>query len=469
MKKTPEKGTPATSGLFKSPSIDSFRNIRFLFSKFTRALSSDASLVDLFDCQTPTVLKVADKPPLLGGKIMEIPTAEFCASEGVTWTESVMGPETLKSIIRTEFISDPPSAEELAIADRLKHPLDLVICSIDPTVGKGVFLSPNSSVIKKGEIVVIYAGKLSDSGKRADDPDFDPYDVETCESELFAMENDLDFPKKGHISGLTHRNIASYIQDGPLKEESEMTLFHKSVKDKLALANLEIRVGNYRGCPVTYLVAIADLHPNQQLLFPYSNRTFWPAAKKFLKIERRYFTLDGALIDQRLHDKRIIPYFHEDGRVIKFTGYIIKAYIKKNEALKNPVALSVPELIELLGYDPRTTEKAVSMSLGEHTTVTLRLAIDQEIKRAHAFSDNLTYDFLIALDEKVKNSKSIKEVSDTIIFAFSAKNPAYVKLAESLKPLKDNVERILTNHNREAQKIKKEAFVKSSRPSHKPI
>ncbi len=461
MKKAPEKGTPANSGIFSPKRESSLSNLRFLFSKFGLSMVQDPTLVELFDCPARTVLKVADKPLLLGGKIKEIATSDFCASEGVTWTESVMGPKGLKDIIDTEFVGQTLGAEEIAIADRLTHPLDLVICSMDPSVGKGVFLSPNCPSIKKGEIVVVYAGKLSDSGKRTDDPDFDPYDVLCCESELFAMQNDPTFPKQGHISGLTHRNIASYIQDGPVKEELEMTIFHKSVEGKLAMANLKMQTGIYRGCPVTYLVATDDIFSGQQLLFPYSNKTFWPAAKKHLRIERRYFMLDGSIIDQRLHDKRIIPCYLDDVRVLELTNYMIKAYISKNEPLKNPVVLSVAELIELLGYDPRNTEKAVSMSLAEHTTVTLRLAITNVARKAGEVSHELIFNYLFDLDEKIKQAKSLKEVSDIITFAFSTKNPDYVKRAEFLKPLKDIVERILLNHNREAQKIKANAAVKS--------
>ena len=455
MKKSHESGNPANTGLFKPKTEVRFSQMKFLFSKFSMSMTTDSPLVELFDCPTSTVLKVADKPPLLGGKIVEVPTAAFSASEGVTWTEAVLGSKTLKGIITNEFMSEIPSAEELAITHRLQNPFDLVICDMGSSVGKGVFLSPNSPIIKKGDIVIHYAGKLSDSGKRSDDPDFDPYEIITCESELFKMDNDPEFPINGRISGLTHRNIAAYIQDGPHKDESERNLFHKSVEKNVATANLGIRSGIYRGCPVTYLVATDDI--DQQLLFPYSHETFWPAAKKHLGIERRFFTRDGAVIDQKYHDKKIIPYFLEDGRVVELTSYLVKAYIKANEALKSPVALSVPELVELLGYDPRNTEKAVSMSMDEHTTLTLRLAINDGAKRANALSNDLAYDFLNKLHEKIKAAKSLKEVSDSITYAFSAKNPDYVKMAEFLKPIKDLATRIILNHNKQAQKHKADA------------
>lgn len=328
-----------------------------------------------------TTIHYAEKPPLLGGKPITMQVEDFAKKNGFEWTDDFMLSENLeddrkrmvadpdfqKKVLAYTFLDDDdegipkvlpiteteiiekfntdfflkkalPAAEKIVDSCKQYIPQvfslvsDLVICHIDPKVGKGVFLKKDAPIIKKGTAVAMYIGVY-----QKPDDNFGAYEYTTQSHPLFAAAS--PFRAYGHVDTERYGGIARFIQSMPEQEElSEFKFSREETRAEIATANLEVRNLFYQGMPVAVFIAATDIKPGEQLGYSYGSN-YWTQAECELGNRQLLFDKKGELIANEKYQ-------------YTYLAFKFKAGIDR---------LSVQQLITLINSDiPRKTFNCVT-------------------------------------------------------------------------------------------------------------
>lgn len=234
-------------------------------------ISEIKKLEPAFFARSPGKIKHAKQIPVIDKKYEETPTQEYAKSLGIEWTDAIV----LDSSLRNKLWEDsthPKKALSL-IEDRCQNPLDnLVICDINPEIGKGVFVAADAKPIPAGTIIGIYAGELTNKFFRQGENEYTmSLGCKEHAVSSLQMQGIYSDAKKT-------RNITAFIQDAPdeMHLQSITVNSNKSLaKEMIATANLLVFPAIYKGCPISFLATVREISPGEQLLFPYEDDGFW--------------------------------------------------------------------------------------------------------------------------------------------------------------------------------------------------
>jgi hypothetical protein len=241
-----------------------------------------------------------------------------------------------------------PTLEQLAERDHpiikncLEHPKEFVICDMEESVGKGLFLSKNNKPIKAGEVIAIYGGEYREQVDEKSE-----YSV-TLSNNSLATE----------IEGTGYRSLASFAQDFPTDEEvDKYYIMPKGVREKISTANAELSTGIYdKVYPISFLKATKDIFPEKPIGYSYNSISWW---NKRGRDEQRCFfdNKTQEIIDKKTYAisyvfaKGIIASYKDIGLTIKRLEQNpdAKGSIKKiNSAFQKAV---VPESLNTISLE----------------------------------------------------------------------------------------------------------------------
>lgn len=254
-----------------------------------------------FYAKPPETLKIADKPPLLGGKIQEIPREEFCKAQGFRYTAGV----EVESALRDRLWHEDPHAKSADhnIEYIAAHPrTDLVIAPMGEGVGMGVFLAPDAAPIPPNTAIMIYEGVL-DGDERGYIEGSDyllgfSYEVKpNILYDHFKLQGYAMHAAK--VGGITR-----FVQGGMGDHElSEATGLSSADKKHIPTANLVQVINVHVGCPTGFLVTTREILPGEPLTYCYG-KEYWAQRPK------KIFDSKGTIIGEMLNNKITIRDLH---------------------------------------------------------------------------------------------------------------------------------------------------------------
>jgi hypothetical protein len=247
-----------------------------------------------FYAKPPETLKVADKPPLLGGKIQEVPRDEFCRAQGFRYTAGI----EIESGLRDRLWHADPHAKsvDINIEYITTHPrTDLVLAPMGEGTGMGVFLAPDAAPIPANRAIMIYEGVL------------DGYERGNCEGSDYLLGFSYEvkpnilydhFKQQGYaMHAAKVGGIARFVQGGMGDYElSEATGLSSEDKRHIPTANLVQVINVHGGCPTGFLVTTREILPGEPLMFCYG-KEYWAQRPK------KIFDSKGAIIGEILNNK----------------------------------------------------------------------------------------------------------------------------------------------------------------------
>lgn len=233
-----------------------------------RLSTTPQTLEPAFFARSPSHVKYAKQPICVKNEYSTVPRDAFAAEHGFQWTDTVWLPQAFRDRIWRATVPTKEAMTELET--RLHQPLDsLVVCEINPSVGKGVFLALDAAPIPPGTIIGVYAGELAE----AEDNPLNPYAMSLLEAPVTnhnsLIDND-DFYNIPITSANARGNIIRLIQDLPESDEidaiTNLTLLQKS---NIMSANLMVYPTVVYGTKCSYLFASREIKPGEQLGFTY--------------------------------------------------------------------------------------------------------------------------------------------------------------------------------------------------------
>ncbi len=147
-----------------------------------------------------------------------------------------------------------------------------VVVNMGEKMGHGLFLAHDAKPIKMGELVVCYSGSLSEN----ETPLFSDYSITVDPSFKHEYHSVLINPNNlPSIDSAKVGNLSRFVQHAPDQMQMHKQLIDKDhMADKVATANLQIRVVIYQGFPVLCLQAFRDILPGEILSFSYGQEYF---------------------------------------------------------------------------------------------------------------------------------------------------------------------------------------------------
>jgi hypothetical protein len=233
------------------------------------------------------------------------PTLPILASGYVICQELQPGEPIDESIITTEnmpFLHDAILAQEEKAKVYLKEIEEiipnLVVCEIDPRVGKGLFWRGPGN-IKKGTAIACYSGIMGISQPNS----FSCYGYSVPAHPLFKNHS---IAATGIIEGL-NGSLARFIQHFP--DATQLPQHYKldpTIQSKdIATANVEAINLIVEGVPLVVLVATEDITPNSQIGFDYS-LSYWAMAYRHLQIAPLLFNKQSEILDPTKYARLIL-------------------------------------------------------------------------------------------------------------------------------------------------------------------
>lgn len=250
-------------------------------------------LEPLFYACSPVTIKYSKAPLCTDNKYEEITVQEFEEQHGCKWTDSLVASSKIRDKIWQDNKKHPKVADS-HIEERLHNPLNtLVICEIDSTVGKGVFLATEAASLPAGTVIGIYAGELVNQSFVAVDNEYSMLLQEDEHKNSVVYEEML----ASSVSGKKYRNITAFIQDAPddyTLDSVEIKSDVSYAKENIATANVFVNATTYKGCPVSYMITARVIKPGEQLFFPYEGCHWNDVQRK----KRCVFNKKGAVVGQ---------------------------------------------------------------------------------------------------------------------------------------------------------------------------
>jgi SET domain len=155
-------------------------------------------------------------------------------------------------------------------------PANLVCLSLESNLGKGIFLRPSASPIKKGTVIGSYAGEASFIAQnRTDDGSYAFTPVE----DMLLSKQEQQFFDKG--ASYSPRRLYSFKVDG-FKKGNFTRYINHSEKPNLIAYTLAVPSNSYGLHPSSIEViyfAKKTIHPGEQLLVSYEDgdKCYWGA------------------------------------------------------------------------------------------------------------------------------------------------------------------------------------------------
>ncbi len=382
------------------------------------------TIIEAFYVPKPKTILVADKPPLMGGTLKEVPLDEFCINENIKrWTDN---PCVQAGLVDKIWGSGVPRIATY-VEGRMISPIRLAICDMGEGLGKGVFLPPDSKPIQAGDIVCpSYGGLLVDqtsflTKSFTEQANLINIEYSAADQRLGEIIPKLPELKVKAIDARRYRGIASYMQDAlsEFELQNHYTV-DEDIKPYIFTANVTQQVAMYYDMPIVFFVAIKNINPGEPIVYPYGTEY----GIKLMSTGKAHSVINsageviGAIEGDRI--KRI-KYVHES-------------------SLKNPVPKN-PPLLETLFLVSKAPNADYRMTFIKNMSFYLRQQLElfnplsEEYQSASVFYFILMkekdikkcWDTMDALDSKLLNVLS-QDKSKQHLYGFRMRVCVYISM-----------------------------------------
>lgn len=263
----------------------------------------------LVRAEPPLYIKVADKPPNLGGIVTHISVAEFGKRFGCVYNDGIdIAPGTRIGAFQENITGSLTSLQLRQQVEKVLRTTNnaLAICDMGPW-GYGTFALEK---IPANTVVAIFAGTLTEKVHITDPAEFGSQYYGT--NLMFSSKN--------------HRGLASFMQHLPeapkhpdaktfsqllrlcgqdvsentlkLNIELYSTTFDAEIMPRLAMENIRKEFINYQGAPVIAMVTSREIERGEPVGFNYSY-LYWQSRK----VTPEFFDKNGNTLSHTMYKR----------------------------------------------------------------------------------------------------------------------------------------------------------------------